>query len=551
MTLHIKSMVLNAGLIALPLLAFGWGAGHDTVARAIAARLPQPWCDRVQGETLKRFCADNHYPDSFEPFPVERVGAEALMYLKARDITKRYDLHSDKGRAMAFCLLTRALKEEQPGRALLWLACLAHATADMAACNHDPVVHIATYGWCTAEWGLKLPRGKAFSEVTPCLDLGWIEKETWAKAVFERRLGECELKDGGGTPEATLLEIMLYGVRGVEACAPHGPNVLSAAAEWVDSGERPAGERLAEELSALGVWAVERTLRDFQTAVRLAPLGVAPEVTPDVVARYEEARDAFVRERPLAADLFAQSALVPSGVKGHKIGVVIEPCWRMDEGMFGFGDRVLAVQIVNALRRQGKNAELVDVRTFLEKGAEVQALIVPAQRCASYRKLKVEALDKRLGAYLDAGGKVVWVGGGKPPGALRRGLPKDFMAKGDDKAWPVPMERFRLGSLGVAGDIGWKLRRPLEGQAGWQWPRNPFAFTQEAVSQGAPLVELSCDGQSETVGLAWPKEKPSVAYVPGYAVMPYVWTSETPALSPLRLELDAAGTRAIEAALKF
>ncbi len=37
------------------------------------------------------------------------------------------------------------------------------------------------------------------------------------------------------------------------------------------------------------------------------------------------------------------------------IGVVVEPTWRMDEGMFGFNDRVLAAQTVHHLRRQFKS----------------------------------------------------------------------------------------------------------------------------------------------------------------------------------------------------
>ena len=536
--------------LVLPSLAFGWGAGHDAVARAVASRLPQPWCERLQGVTLQQFCADNHYPDSFELFPVERVGPETLDYIRGQGITKRYDLHSDKGRAVAFCMLTRSIKENQPDRALLWLACLAHSTADMAACNHDPVVHIATYGWCTAEWGMKLPGGRAFSKVTPCLDLSWVEKEPWAEAVFERQSDACALKDCGESAAAELLEVMLYGVRGAEGCAPHGPLVLSAAAEWVVAADRHAGERLAEELSALGAWAVARTLRDFQVAVRLASAEPVPEVTPAVLARYETEMDAFVKTRLLPSDLFTQSALTPSGMKGPGIGVLIEPCWRMDEGLFGFGDRVLAVQTVNTLRRRGKNAELVDVRQFLDKGAEMPTLIVPAQRCASYRTLKTETLNKQLRAFLDAGGKVVWVGGGKPLAALCRGMPKDFLVKGDGNAWPVPLGKFRSGKLSVAGGAEWSLAHSPEGSAGWHWPSNPFFFTQDAVSQGVPLARWSGEGQSKCVGLAWPKGKPSVAYLPTYAVSPYVWTVEPPTLAPLRLDLDAAGVAVLEAAME-
>lgn len=548
----VRSMAAGAAL--LPLMVFGWGSGHGTVARAVAARLPPPWGERVQGETLRRFCADNHWPDSFEPFPVERVGEEALAYLTARKVTRRYDLHSDRGRAVAFCLLVRAIREEQPDRALLWLAALAHSTADMVACNHDPVVHVATYGWCSPDWGMALPGGKGFAEVTGCLDLGWLEKASWAKEAFERQVEEAALADAGQGAEALLLEIMLYGAGGVETCAPHGPRVLSAAAEWVDTGRREAGERLAGELSALGAWAVARTLRDFAAAVRLAAAGAEPDVTEEVAARYEAAMEAFVRGRRLEDDLFAREALAPLGVEGPRIGVLAEPCWRMNEGMFGFGDRVLAVQIVNTLRRQGRNAELVDVRRFLAEGAAegTAALVVPAQRVASYRLMRADELERRLGTYLEGGGRVVWVGGGMPPAALCRELPKDFMVKGEDKSWPAPMEQFSKGWLNVGERWGprFKCEKPPVGAAGWHWPSNPNVFTDGAVKTGVGLVGWH-DGFNRTkpVGLAWPKDRPKVAYVPGYAVMPFIWTLENPSLYPLRLELDAAGTAVLELAL--
>jgi hypothetical protein len=305
---------------------------------------------------------------------VERVGAENLDGLKRQGLATRYDLHSDKGRAVAFCQLVRALNEKRHDRALLWLAGLAHSTADMAACNHDPVVHIATYGWGCKEWGMKLPGGKPLAEIIGCLDLGWVKDE-----AFNRH---------------------------------------------------------------------------------------------------------------------------------------------------------------------------VDVRRFLEKGADVSALIVPAQRCVSYRRLKVEALDKRLADYLDAGGKVVWVGGGKPPGALCKGMPKDFLVKGGDRSWPVPLEKLRAGGLFAVGGTERTLARAPEGQAGWHWPSNPYAVAAECAGGERTLLAWRGAGEERIVGAAWPKGRPSVSYLPSYAVVPYFWTRETPALAPLRLELDQAGTELVKAALE-
>jgi len=543
-------LVLTAGVI--PLFAFGWGTGHDTVARAVAARLPEPWHTRLQGEALKAFCTDSHYPDSFEPFPEERVGEGALAYLKSHGITKRFDLHSDKGRAVAFCLLARAIKEGTPDRVLLWVSALSHSTADMVACNHDPVVHIATYGWCQKDWALRLSGGKPYRELMPCLDLGWLESEAWTKNLFDRRLDTSAPLESGATAAETLHEVLLYGARGVDACAPHGPAILEAAAGWTDTRDRAMGERLADHLSALGAWAVERVLRDFSAAQRLAQAGSIPDVTAEVLARYEAAVDAFMEERLLSSDAFAQSAL-NSVVEGtDQFKVLIEPCWRMHEGMFGFGDRVLAVQIVNTLRRQGKKAELIDVRDFLKGSVnleKVTALIVPAQQCVSYRILKKETLAARLGVYRQSGGRTVWIGGGEPPGILFNAQPRPWLIKGEAKGWPVPLADFVSGTLQVTGLPARKLARHPEYDTGWHWPRNPYVFAPEAVGHVQVLATWRGTGAEKVVGAAWPKERPDVAYLPAYAVSPYIWTREAPCLGPVRLELDAAGTEALAVAI--
>jgi hypothetical protein len=135
-------------------------------------------------------------------------------------------------------------------------------------------------------------------------------------------------------------------------------------------------------------------------------------------------------------------------------------------------------------------------------------------------------------------------------------MPKDFLVKGEDKAWPVVFETFTNGALRIGGTLNaqsatFACVNPPQGKAGWHWPRNPHVFSREALAAGQMFVGWTDGaGPDKPVGMAWPKEKPSVAYAPGYAVLPCVWTRETPVLYPLRLELDEAGVRVLEAALE-
>src|SRR5574344_3156026 len=109
-----KEVRFIAGMLVMPMLAWGWGEGHDTVGRALAARLPGPWRERLHGATLEQFCKDSHYPDERTAFSINpRVTPEEVAYLARFAMKDSGSFHSDEGRAVAFCLMVRALREHR------------------------------------------------------------------------------------------------------------------------------------------------------------------------------------------------------------------------------------------------------------------------------------------------------------------------------------------------------------------------------------------------------------------------------------------------------
>src|SRR2546428_285164 len=97
-------------------------------------------------------------------------GRATLTRLAPYGIKTREGLHSDEGRAVAFLLLVDAFRERRYDRAALWIASLSHSTGDMAAANHDPLVHVYTYAY-GAEYNLRLPCGVPVKMMAPLLDL--------------------------------------------------------------------------------------------------------------------------------------------------------------------------------------------------------------------------------------------------------------------------------------------------------------------------------------------------------------------------------------------
>lgn len=541
--------------LALPALALAWGGGHDVVACAVAARLPEPWAARLTGAALVQFCVDNHYPDARSDFkPDPRLTPAEVAYLAGRKMTNSGQFHSDEGRGVAFTLLVRALRENRPESALLWLATLAHSTADMAACNHDPIVHLATYGWGDPGWGFRLSGGQPLS----ALDLGWVETVPEAKAVWEARLSRVRAADSGQDADGAVLDVMLAGLHGVEACAPYGVPILGDAAAWAAAKDASHGAPLAQSLSALGCWAVERLLCDFLAAERLAKEGRDPEVTDAVLARYRQACETFTETRRFEDDSLARGLTAPLRPEEPFVAVLAEPTWRMNDGLFGFNDRVLAAQAATSLRKRGVNAALTDVRAFMAHGApaaRTPVVLVFAQKASTYFSLRPNALVSQLAAYRKAGGKIVWVGGGLPDAALCD-FPKDAAYRADVGAgyvysWtrlPLATNAYATMTLTVGSHPACRLARTPSFRAGWHIPSNTTVFRPGAESSLQPLAHLDDHGASLLVGGAWPKAAPEVAYLPTYAVYPYLWTSEAPSLVPFELGLDSLGVDALSEA---
>ncbi len=122
--------------------ALAWGPGHRDIADEAFQNLPQG-IQALLPSDARQSAIQTYalYPDSFEPFLPAEIGDAAIQTLHDNGIKNRYGLHSDKGRAIAFVLLTEAFKERQYDHAAVWIAAMSHSIADMAAINHDPLVH--------------------------------------------------------------------------------------------------------------------------------------------------------------------------------------------------------------------------------------------------------------------------------------------------------------------------------------------------------------------------------------------------------------------------
>lgn len=536
--------------LLLPRLAAAWGAGHDDVAREVMNRLPNAlratFTLEIVEEAIKH---DSHYPDSFQPFLPEEVGEKAIASMKQAGLKSRYDLHLDHGRVAGFAQLVEAIREGDAAHIAHWIASHSHVIADMAACNHDPMVHTATYGW--GPWKVKLPHEGDFSKVAPLLDLGGSGHDTAGGAeAFAAAIDRLMLSDDGRDAARQIQELLLYGQEGARFCSPRGVKVLRGAAAWIDTQDLKGRELLWQNIGELGAWAVARTLRDVEVAMRFAKDGTQVQLTPEATAAAKSTIESLMRERRLDEDaLFAPVIRELQPSDENVTGIVLEPTWDMNDAMLGFSSRVQSAATVRTLQKLGRPHATFDVRRLLAAGfpepKQVPLMIVVATQFNSYHWMKTELLETALADYLKRGGRVLWIMG-------HGGLPKKVLEpfgsalQRTEKAYlPVPGKRF-TGSKLIAhlpGEPAWQIVNTPETPAGWQRPYCPWRLELKADSTLEPLLTLESEGVQHLVGACTTDHR--LALLPIYAVTPYLLSGESRVASPAEPELDEASTKVL------
>ncbi|MCF6312965.1 MAG: hypothetical protein L3J39_10990 [Verrucomicrobiales bacterium] len=512
---------------------FAWGPGHDDqteeILKHLPAQLKTELTSKIKEKTIKEY---SHYPDSFKPFDVEIIGEEALLYLKVNKIAKRYDLHSDKGRAFCFILLCRAIRNDEFERAFFWLACLGHSSGDMSACNHDPLIHIATYDWKE----LPPPHAKAMKDLMPSLDLHWTANSKRGKSIYESTVKQfLSATQKHESIDEALLQIMMYGHAGARYTVARGSDILSAA--FNASSDQKSRKKLYGSMSEIAAWATVRTIRDAKFAVRLKTAKTAPEWTEKIKQEHKELMTEAVQTANIKNDSLFKNILTED-YKG--IGVVLEPTWRMNEAALGFSSRYVAAALCERLKKERREYCTIDVRKiattdkFKLSPKKIPVIIVIAANYQSYHSIRSPVISEKLSKYIRAGGKVIWVGGKtKPPEFILDKLGGSIHSASKLR-WPLEVEKFIKGEIYFSNmEKSYTFFRNPKTQAGWHRPECPYTFTGNK-----PLLIYKSPNLDEDLVIAAISRK--VAFLPIYSLHPYLLGD--PALIDLQsVSLDNPG----------
>jgi hypothetical protein len=508
--------------------AWAWGGGHSPQTRLIFENLPVSistnFSPAIVSNALSTWC---FAPDAHNvPFDVSLIGQAAFDKLKEEGIAYRSDLHSDKGRAMAFALLVDAFRETNYAHAAYWISVLSHSTGDMAAENHSPTAYYVSWAW--APFDLKFSNGMPVKKVSPMLDLTWT-------ADFPAGMGQARnwvqthlLPDDGRDGQAALLEVMLRGCSGSALLSSMGTPLVSDASAWVSHQKPDAQQRIWRAMAQLAGWGAINVIRDVIVARRLAAEGAVLKLQPSLLQAYVQAKRQHLREFPLANDsLFGPLLCSNYDSDLPAIGVVFEPTWQMNESMLGFGDKVIAAAIARALAQGHQRYLTLDLRTVLTEGfpapRQMPSLILSASRLQDYEGMLKSDLDRQLQNYLDHGGKLIWVGGSGPLPPLCMGHIQRAMTRNPGE-WPVPVKEFASFRLTLHGSRGetWPCVHDVTTTGVWIKPDDSFFFAAPKASGLEPLVGLANQDQEKTIAVTWAKG----AYLPLFTLAPFVYSDD-------------------------
>jgi len=525
---------------------FAWGPGHDHVNRLGLTILPAEIRDQLPDDVKEKVVRLSHVPDDFTPWDKWSeqgltIAPADMKLLNAYKVKHPYALHSAKGQAANLILLSNAFKDKSPERIALWMACLFHTHADEAAANHDPLLHYMHYAF---KGGYKIKLGKGIG-----LDFANIAREEDSQAIIQALLDSAEPTVLSDQADEALVNVMMSGLADNAYLTRRGSTI---AASYAQNPSNKTLEEARKALAELGVYGAARAADSIVTAWHFAQMNADLELTEEIESEYAKRKAEYLKHRPLADDSLFTELLKAETRERPAIGVLVEPSISMNKGKLAFSSKLLSASIMRTFLHAGTPFRFVDIRDLeskpLPSPEEMPLLVV----CAGKFYVS-EPGRKHLTAYLEAGGKVTWIGGehknmlGKLSECLEKAdgdrLPVSLKYGKQSPIWETVRFRFDKNLSQDLAENEYGFTRSPNTKAGWQVPKCPYVIKATDDSDIVILASMRVDQQQTPIAgaLLDSKGKAQIVFLPEYLVAPYVLSDEDSIADPARPKLDKVG----------
>lgn len=534
----IRAVCLLACSVSAP-AAFGWGGGHEHIARLCGEYMPaEPRA--ALGEWNDRLVWWCHYPDMTEPgwgarrfmLPADmsgEIGAEATARFEKWGFNEGDWLHRHVGRTVLMTEMKDAFRTGRPKLAAFCVSVLSHAASDQGALNHTPILQFTSYSkFAGVDYGWK--HGCGFTMVD--------------KAIARR------VRAGMAAWRPKLLAPDFREAIYVAAMDSYDQSEAAAAAE-IDAAFGTKEEHDAA-MARIVIRQVTSILDMTHTAwtLRNEPFELTRDIVEGIPRREEARRRAGRPEGQAVYHGLFDSRLDPPRPK-TTVGFVLEPYGSFHVTALSYVGKMLGAATARTLRDAG-----CAVKAFaywdLEKAAlpppsELPHLFIFSGRCSPMPPPVAENLKR----YRDAGGHLVWVAGEDPENVT--GLLEALVRRGDDEVpvsskWAVQNEqvwrRMRVTFASGFGDFGADAF-PFVRNPNFDGFCKPVCVWSVRAAEGVqPIVSLDNGKQKLVVGA----RRGNVTWLPEYLFLPFLFSADK-TVNWADMRLDTFASRVARAAV--
>ncbi len=509
-------VLLGVAMMLTP-CAYGWGRGHNEVAKLCAQYMPaevKAFLGEWNGK-LEVWC---HYPDmtpagwGARRFPGvadlrREIGGEAETFVKW-GFTNGNWLHCHAGRVVTFAVLKKAFATLDKKLAAFCISVLSHAVSDQAALNHSPILQFATYSKFKG------------------IDYGWKNDPEFSlgnaavAGLVRKRLSAYRPKLlGKSFAEAAYAMAMDSYRQGEVAAEEEGAVAFGTKDEHATAMARVATVQLEAMMDVIcTAWELRRE-----------PFAITPEFLAGIAPREEiRRRQGNPGAQAVYRGIF-DSSLNPAKSKAT-VGVVCEPYGTFHVRALSYVGRMLVAAAARTLRDHGyavKGISFWDVeKEGLPSPAEVSVMLIAPGPCRNMSTKQVAALNR----YRAGGGRLLVMGGADPKNFT--GL-KGILERRADNEVPVSSK------WGLAGAGDWAAMRIVLTDAMTRSGAGPFAFVRNPNFDGfckpcciwtlkndpavKPLAHLDNGRETFIVGGV----VNGVGWMPEYLFLPFLFSSDT------------------------
>lgn len=539
-----------------------YALGHYKQTRIFKKGIPKEIANKYSNEVWKDFVYHwSVFPDRYRQYVEIKVDPLARYYVEQLH-NHNIDTHSADAVELAFRLMTRDFSLGEDRRALMWAATIQHFLGDASDTRHTIIARIfieQLYSLCFNS--IFADSGKPIRTVLPYFDFANFYKNPIVQEKIHREIkGYCPRIFTHDPDEGALIAHLSYYM-----CWTYlneqARKTIALSQEFVRTNDLNVRNEMDLSASLAAIKSTQISLDLLRTSYDMARAGKVSfneEIIKKSVARHVENH---ITTQDLNSTVSYYN-LVQTQTNHAAIGVIIEYPFMWEQGTFQYPSSFVQGMIMRQLRRFGTKYKVfrdTDFNQQIDLNPKiVQILILFSGGWNETSFSSARRIDESLYDYLQAGGKILWLGG-RPPRRAWGGIEKCMEvieSKGKPSPMPFGPKDFSLAELtpvtdSMFGRLGrLKVKKSFAKEYG-DFPPINFHFMNNAEVHPLMELNLSKGGDKYIVAAEFKVGLGKVVYMPYYMLLPLVFTDENEICSLVDPEMDLIGIEIFNESLRL